>query len=377
MTMQNNSDSPHWQATPSGKPRARSLGLSFTGRPGSYNAITDVAGVAVGYKTLIYGEGPLVVGRGPVRTGVTAILPRSGDPTPCFAGTHSFNGNGEMSGTLWIDEAGELQTPITITNTHSCGVTRDATLRWMRDAGLANSQAWGLPVAAETYDGDLNDINGFHVTAEHTIEALDSAAGGAIEMGSIGGGTGMCTYEFKAGSASASRIVTIDEAEFTVGVFVQSNFGLRKELTVTGVPVGRYLTEGTFRDKGSGSIIAIIATDAPLMPHQLKRLARRVPIGLARTGTVGHDSSGDIFLAFSTANRHALSQQGNKTRNIDYLPEFTLDALFEGVAMSVEEAVIDSMIVNQSMTGANNLTVEAIDHQQLLSILQKFNAPRE
>jgi D-aminopeptidase len=362
----------YWHSTPSGKTRSRGLGLEFNGTPGIYNSITDVQDVAVGYTTLISGDGKLITGRGPIRTGVTAIFPRHQDITPCMAGTFSFNGNGEMSGTLWIDEAGELQTPITITNTHSCGVTRDATLQWMAQQKIANTQAWGLPVSAETYDGDLNDINGFHVTAQHTFDALNSAAGGPIEMGSVGGGTGMCTYEFKAGSASASRLVSIDGKSFTLGAFVQSNFGLRNELMINGVPVGKHLTDDVFRSKGMGSIIAIIATDAPLLPHQLKRLARRVPMGLAKTGTIGHHSSGDIFLAFSTANRDALSGEESKTRTIEYLPDACLDNLFLAVAESIEEAVIDSMIANEDMTGANNLCVRALPHDQLLEIMRKY-----
>ena len=359
--------------TPSGKIRSRGLGLQFSGTPGIYNSITDVDDVAVGYTTLISGHGALIPGQGPVRTGVTAIVPRLHDATPCMAGSFSFNGNGEMTGTLWIDEAGELQTPITITNTHSCGVTRDATLQWMTQQNLDNVQEWGLPVAAETYDGELNDINGFHVTSQHTIDALNNAVNGPIEMGSVGGGTGMSTYEFKAGSASASRLATIDNQPFTLGIFVQSNFGLRNELVINGVPVGKHLTGGEFRSRGMGSIIAIIATDAPLLPHQLKRLARRVPIGLARTGTVGHHSSGDIFLAFSTANKKALSNNTTKTRSITYLPDASLDTLFTAVAQTTEEAVIDSMIANESMTGANGLCVNALPHDELLNIMQQYN----
>ncbi len=364
--------SSHWFNTPAGKVRARSFGLPFPGTPGTFNAITDVAGVEVGYETLIAGSGPLIRGQGPVRTGVTAILPRGREGTPCLAGTYSFNGNGEMTGTLWIDEAGELQSPITITNTHSCGVTRDATLRWMVEKNTGSGQDWGLPVAAETYDGELNDINGFHVTAEHTHAALENAASGPIEIGSVGGGTGMSTYEFKAGSSTASRLITVGGQQYTLGVFVQSNFGLRHELTVLGVPVGKHLTGNEFRSKGSGSIIAIIATDAPLMPHQLKRLARRVPVGLARTGTVGHNSSGDIFLAFSTANKEVLNQDGAGVRNLRYLPEYTLDPLFGAVAEVVEEAVIDSMIANENMTGANDLTVVALPHDQLMSLMKRY-----
>ena len=280
--------SPHWQATPSGLIRARGLGIPFDGEPGPFNAITDVEGVEVGYETLIRGDGRLVVGEGPVRTGVTAILPRgrAGAAVPCAAGAFSLNGNGEMTGLAWVEESGELQTPITLTNTHSCGVTRDATIAWMIARGAGTGQNWGLPVAAETYDGFINDINGFHVTAEHTFAALDAARGGPLEMGSIGGGTGMMTYEFKGGSASSSRIVEAAGGRFVVASFVQSNFGRRHELTVRGVPVGRRLSGGEFLSRGAGSIIAFVATDAPLMAHQLKRLARRVPLGLAGNVTL-------------------------------------------------------------------------------------------
>lgn len=363
--------SPHWLSTPEGKTRARGLGLPLPGTPGIYNAITDVAGVELGYCTLIEGSGKLVTGKGPIRTGVTAILPRGRDMTPCFAGCFCFNGNGEMTGTLWIDEIGELQTPITITNTHSCGVARDATIQWLVDQSCERAWDWGLPVAAETYDGELNDINGFHVTAQHVIDALDNAVNGPVEMGSVGGGTGMCTYEFKAGSASASRVIQIGNENFTLGAFVQSNFGLRHELTVLGVPVGKYLKGGEMRSNGAGSIIAIVATDAPLMPHQLKRLSRRVPIGLARTGTVGHHSSGDIFLAFSTANRDSLSNQSDQSRTVSYLPESCLDVLFEAVVQSIEEAVIDAMVANESMTGANELLVRALPHGELIELLKR------
>jgi L-aminopeptidase/D-esterase-like protein len=357
--------------TASKRPRARDLGIRFPGVPGTWNAITDVVGVEVGYSTIIHGEGDLIQGQGPVRTGVTAILPRARDWVPCFAGCSSFNGNGEMTGTLWIEETGELHTPITITNPHSCGVARDATLRWMIENNYGGNQAWGLPVAAETYDGDLNDINGFHVTNQHVFDALNSATSGAIDLGSVGGGTGMCTYEFKAGSGSSSRLVDIGGIGYTLGTFVQSNFGLREELVVSGLAVGKELKGGEFRSQGSGSIIAVIATDAPLMPHQLKRLARRVPIGLARTGTIGHHSSGDIFLAFSSANKKALGDENKEVRDIQYLSEDKIDPLFHCVAQTIEEAVIDSMIVNSAMTGVNDLTVHALPHTQLLKLLEK------
>lgn len=346
-----------------GKHRARGLGIKVAGEPGPLNAITDVADIEVGYTTLIDGTD--------IRTGVTAILPRGRDGAsiPCMAGTYSLNGNGEMTGTIWIEEAGELQTPITITNTASCGVTRDATLKWLVKNNIGTGQDWGLPVAAETYDGDLNDINGFHVKDHHVLAAFDAATSGAFEFGSVGGGTGMITYEFKAGSASASRVVSVAGKHYTLGIFVQSNFGLRHELTVLGVPVGRELTGGECRSKGSGSIIAIIATDAPLLPHQCKRLARRVPLGLARTGTIAHNSSGDIFLAFSTANKNALQSGG--IRHLNALADSEMDPLFEAVVQTTEEAVLDAMICNDDMSGRNGLTVRALPHDDLLVLLKK------
>jgi len=352
--------------------RGRALGLPFQGRAGAFNAITDVSGVEVGTVTLISGDGALKVGHGPVRTGVTAILPRGREKAhvPCAAGSYSLNGNGEMTGLAWIEEAGELQTPITITNTHSCGVTRDATIRWLVSRGVGTGQDWGLPVAAETYDGDLNDINGFHVTAEHTLAALDAARSGPVEMGSVGGGTGMLTYDFKAGNGSASRLVEIAGQRFTLGVFVQSNFGRREDLTVLGVPVGQHLTQGKLRGKEQGSIIAIVATDAPLLPHQLKRLARRVPLGLARTGTVANNSSGDIFLAFSTANEPAFARRSGVSA-YDALGNGEMDALFRATVEATEEAVIDSMLMAETMTGRDGNTAVALPVDDLMALMRR------
>ncbi len=353
--------------------RGRDLGLPFPGTPGTWNAITDVAGVEVGQVTLISGEGPLKVGEGPVRTGVTAILPRGRDGAhvPCAAGYHSLNGNGEMTGVVWIEESGELQTPITITNTHSCGVTRDATIRWLVKRGVGTGQDWGLPVAAETYDGDLNDINGFHVTAEHTMDALDAARSGPVAMGSVGGGTGMLTYDFKAGNGSASRIVEIAGERYTLGVFVQSNFGRREDFTVLGVPVGRHISDGKLRGKEQGSIIAIVATDAPLMAHQLKRLARRVPLGLARTGTVGNNSSGDIFLAFSTANAPAFAARSGLT-HMTALGNADIDGLFLATVEATEEAVIDAMLMAETMAGRDGNTAVALPADRLLELMHRY-----
>jgi L-aminopeptidase/D-esterase-like protein len=346
------------------KIRGRELGLPFPGVPGAFNAITDVPGVEVGTVTLILGTD--------VRTGVTAILPRGRAKAhvPCAAGSYSFNGNGEMTGLAWIEEAGELQTPITITNTNSCGVTRDATLQWLVKNKIGTGQDWGLPVSAETYDGDLNDINGFHVTAAHAMQALDNAKGGAVEMGSVGGGTGMITYDFKAGNGSSSRRVQIGGESFTLSVFVQSNFGRRQDLVVLGVPVGQHILRDQLRGKDQGSVIAIVATDAPLQAHQLKRLARRVPIGLARTGTIGTNSSGDIFLAFSTANEKSFSERN--IRNASYVSNDAVDGLFRAVVGATEEAVLDSMICNETMVGRNGNTSIALPHDQLMEIMRRY-----
>jgi L-aminopeptidase/D-esterase-like protein len=303
---------------------------------------------------------------------VTAILPRGRAKAdiPCAAGYYSLNGNGEMTGILWIEESGELQTPITITNTHSCGVARDATIKWLVRHGIGAGQDWGLPVAAETFDGELNDINGFHLKDEHVLEALDKAAGGALELGSVGGGTGMICYDFKGGNGTSSRLADIGGRSFTVGVFVQANFGMRHELTVLGVAVGRRITGGELRSKPQGSIIAIVATDAPLMPHQLKRLARRVPLGMARTGAIGHNGSGDIFLAFSTANEAAYAPTAPTVRALEALSTEAMDPLFEATVEATEEAIIDSMVANATMTGRDGNTSIALPHDKLMQVMQ-------
>ncbi len=361
-------------ATPSNKPRARALDVPFDGTPGPNNAITDVAGVEVGYATIIKGIGPLVVGQGPVRTGVTAILPRglAGVATPVFAGCFSLNGNGEFTGTLWVEESGQCQGPITITNTHSCGLARDATVRWLVEHHPGLVERWVLPVTGETYDGELNDINGFHISDEHVFEAIDGARPGPIELGSVGGGTGMICYDFKGGSGSASRVVEIAGSAFTVGAFVQANFGLRHELVVAGVPVGRYITGGEVRSAPNGSVIAVAATDAPLLPHQLKRLARRIGLGIARSGSVSHNGSGDIFLTFSIANAGAL-EAGDSVREAAFLPNHALDPLFTAVVQATDEAVIDSMVANEPMTGRDGLVVRALPHDELQRVLESHS----
>ena len=365
------------QTTPLGRPRARALGIPLDGETGANNAITDVPGVLIGYTTLIEGSGPLVIGRGPIRTGVTAILPRGreGAANAVHAGSFSLNGNGELTGTLWIEETGRCSGPITITNTHSCGVARDASIRWMATnvPGFTDGEEpnWALPVAGETYDGYLNDINGFHVTAEHVSQAIDTATDGPIEEGSVGGGTGMICYEFKGGSGTASRVASHDGHRYTVGAFVQSNFGRRDELVVAGVPVGRHLNEGPLPFSGGSSIIAIIATDAPLLPHQLKRLARRVALGVARTGTVSHNGSGDIFLAFTTANEAAIAATDGLPA-ASFVPEDRIDPLFTAVVQVIDEAILNSLVANETMVGRDERRVETLPHDSLRAVLKRY-----
>lgn len=359
-------------STPSGHPRARAFAIPFDGEPGAFNAITDVPGVSVGYTTLISGEGALNVGRGPVRTGVTAILPRpqADIARPCHAGYFSGNGNGELTGIHLVEEIGVFSLPITITNTHSLGVARDATLKWLaanRPEALA--AAWGLPVAGETYDGFLNDINGHHLTEDHVFAALDSALSGPIDEGSVGGGTGMSTFEFKAGSGTASRRVHWAGETFTLGVFVQSNFGKRRNLMIRGHRAGAELAEprlieGTPRAEKS-SIIAIVATDAPLLPHQLKRLARRVPLGIAWTGGLGYNSSGDIFLAFSTANGEAAVGRSGRLASLVAIPDADIDPFFDATVQAVEEAILNALVANADMTGRDGNFVPALPHDWL------------
>lgn len=352
-----------------GKTRARNLGIPFDGEPGEFNAITDVAGVEVGYTTLVRGDGALQRGQGPVRTGVTGILPRgrAHGTAPVFAATFALNGNGELTGSQWIEESGVCEGPITITNTHSCGLARDATIRWLVERFDDGFDRWILPVAGETFDGELNDINGFHVTEADVFQALDTARGGALELGSVGGGTGMICYEFKGGSGSASRWVEVAGHRYCVGTFVQANFGRRDELTIRGVPVGRHIRGDEVRSVPGGSIIAVVATDAPLLPHQLKRLARRVSLGVARTGTVSHNGSGDLFLAFSTANAKMLEQNAPHSE-AGFLSNDSLNPLFTAVVESTEEAIIDSMVINETMIGRDGLKVSALPHDRLVEL---------
>ncbi len=378
------------------RPRARDLGISplIGGTAGALDAITDVAGVEVGHTTLISGEGKLVRGQGPVRTGVTIVHPRGkASPDPVFGAWFTLNGNGEMTGTTWLQESGILEGPIGITNTHSVGVVRDAILEWQ--VARPGLQPWGLPVVAETYDGFLNDINGFHVKPSHAFAALDGARGGSVAEGNVGGGTGMVCLGFKGGIGTASRVLDADRGGYTVGVLVQCNFGRRPDLRVAGVPVGQEITDllpciastdpavrpqtprcATAKSAGGGesagemgSIIVVVATDAPLLPHQLKRIATRVALGVGRTGGMGGNSSGDIFVAFSTANARTGSSE--VVSNVAMLPNTKMDALFAATVQATEEAITNAMLAAETMTGADGARVEALPHDRLLAALRK------
>jgi D-aminopeptidase len=366
------------------KPRARDLGVPFDGTPGSHNAITDVSGIEVGHSTLITGDGELQVGVGPVRTGVTAIFPRGRDALePVFAGWFAQNGNGEMTGTTWVEESGFLEGPVMITNTHSVGTVRDSVIAWQ-----IKSQArlrlnsfkdgfWSLPVVGETYDGYLNDINGFHVKEEHVFEALDSARSGPVVEGNVGGGTGMICFQFKGGLGTASRKLADEAGGYAVGVLAQCNFGLRTQLLVAGVPVGKEIPEdmpGPAQvDAGrgdTGSIIIVVATNAPLLPHQLKRIARRATMGLARTGSIAGNSSGDIFIAFSTANPRAAE---GTVAQVEMLDNNAISPLFEATVQATEEAIINAIVAADTMVGRDNHRVTALPHDKLRDVLRKYH----
>jgi L-aminopeptidase/D-esterase-like protein len=377
------------------KPRARDLGIPFDGATGPLDAITDVPGVEVGQVTLIAGEGRLVVGKGPVRTGVTAIFPRGRrSPDAVFAAQAALNGNGEMTGTHWLRESGFLWGPVMLTNTLSVGVVRDALIEW------TNRQGWdhflfALPVVAETWDGGLNDIDGFHVRKEHVFQALDRAAPGPVAEGNVGGGTGMVCHQFKGGIGTASRRLTAEQGGYTIGVLVQCNYGRRRRLSVLGAPVGREITDlmpcstlaagGSERfpscaradagapgrdGDGSGSIIVVIATDAPLLPHQLERLARRAGLGVGRMGGLGEDSSGDLFLAFSTANPGASVDTG--TVRLTMLPNDRINPVFEAVVGATEEAIVNALLAAETMTGANGNRVFALPAERLVAAMKKY-----
>jgi D-aminopeptidase len=375
--------------------RARELGVSalIGGQPGALDAITDVKGVEVGHTTLIEGEGRLVVGKGPIRTGVTVIHPRGkSSADPVFGAWFTLNGNGEMTGTTWLEESGILEGPVGITNTHSVGVVRDAILEWQ--VSRPGLQPWGLPVVAETYDGGLNDINGFHVKPSHVTSALDGASGAAVTEGNVGGGTGMTCLGFKGGIGTASRVLATNAGGYTVGVLVQCNFGARQDLRVAGVPIGEEITElrpcvalddpnvrpktprcgkepnqSVPRDEDQGSIIVVVATDAPLLPHQLKRIATRVALGVARTGGFGGNSSGDIFLAFSTANPRTAGAEG--VQRVEMIPNAAMNALFYGTVQATEEAILNAMLAATTMTGADGLRIYALPQDRMLAALRK------
>ena len=363
------------------KPRARDLGVPFDGNPGPLNAITDVSGVLVGHTTLVSGDGKLQVGKGPVRTGVTAVLPRGKNSMndAVMAGWWSLNGNGEMTGTTWVEESGFLEGPVMITNTHSVGVVRDAVIQWRVAHGQPDPTGywWSLPVVAETWDGWLNDINGFHVTKEDAFHAIDTAQSGPVEEGNVGGGTGMICNEFKGGIGTSSRRFQIKGENYTVGVLVQCNYGVRQNLRIAGVPVGREIPEdpayasASFQGQDRGSIIVVVATDVPLVSHQLKRLARRVALGLGRDGSISGNGSGDIFIAFSTANPN--SESADHVVDLKMLPNDLIEPVFSSTVQATEEAVINAMIAAETMTGINNHRVIALPHDKLRAILQKYN----
>jgi L-aminopeptidase/D-esterase-like protein len=356
------------------RPRARDLGVPFEGSPGPSNGITDVAGVEVGHTTLISGEGKLEVGRGPIRTGVTAVLPRgkSSINDAVFAGWFSQNGNGEMTGTTWVEESGFLEGPILLTNTHSVGVVRDATIAWRVKQGGPDASGywWSLPVVAETYDGWLNDVNGFHVRPEHVFQALSGASGHPVGEGSVGGGTGLECYEFKGGVGTSSRRLVAKEGGYTVGVLVECNCGRRSQLRIAGVPIGLEIPKQSSK-ADDGSIIIVIATDAPLLPHQLKRLSRRATMGLARTGSTSGNGSGDIFIAFSTANPGVWAAR--EPTQVMALPNDSMNSLFEATVQATEEAIVDAMVAADTMTGADGHRVAGLPHDKLKEILRKYN----
>lgn len=363
------------------KPRARDIGIPFDGVTGKNNAITDVSGVEVGYSTIISGQGKNILGKGPVRTGVTAILPRGRNNNPVYANWYSLNGNGEMTGTTWITESGFLETPIMITNTNSVGVVRDAVLKWFVDKRWYKEDFWyTYPVVAETYDGFLNDIYGFHVKEENAYEALNTASSGQIKEGNIGGGTGMRCLGFKGGTGTASRVFKIKESTYTLGVLVQSNFGAKRNLTIAGVPVGQELKDTlnyefkaapSYRKEGDGSIIVVVATDAPLLPHQLKRITARVAIGVGKVGGRGENGSGDIFIAFSTANTNAFNRE--ETKQVEQISNDQINPLFDATVQAVEEAIINAMVAADTMEGINGNKAYGLPHKKVISILKQYN----
>ena len=359
------------------KPRARDLGIPFEGTPGQNNAITDVKGVEVGFKTLISGSGKLIPGKGPVRTGVTAIFPKGkGSLDRVFAAWFTLNGNGEMTGTTWIAESGGLGSPILITNTHSVGVVRDAVIEWhlkrMKPGSYDGDVS--LPVVAETWDGFLNDINGFHVTKQDAFDAMESAKSGPVSEGNVGGGTGMIAHGFKGGTGTSSRKLDANLGGYTLGVLVQANYGRRSSLQIAGVPVGKEITdlmsqEGK-KDTDQGSIIVVVATDAPLLPHQLERVVKRVSLGIGLMGGTGGNSSGDIFIAFSTANPEVTKNEG--IAHLEMLPNDQINPLFQAAIEATSEAIVNAMVAAETMEGVNGNKVYAIPHDRLVAALKKY-----
>ncbi len=358
--------------------RARDLGVPFDGTPGPLNAITDVAGVEVGHKTIITGSGKLVRGRGPVRTGVTAILPRGRTYDPVFAGWHALNGNGEMTGTTWITESGFLEGPVLITNTHSVGVVHDAVIEWQVKHKFYEALPgepdvfWSLPVVAETWDGDLNDINGFHVTKKDAFDALDAAKSGPVAEGNVGGGTGMITHEFKGGVGTSSRVLAKDHGGYVVGALVQSNYGIRKTMRIAGVPIMDEIPDllpGVPQAEERGSIIVVVATDAPLLPHQLRRVAQRASLALGRMGSYASNGSGDIFIAFSTANSKAAYRLEKQA--VEFLPNDALGPVFLAAVEATEEAIVNALVAAETMTGINGYTAHELPHDRLQAALRK------
>lgn len=361
-----------------GQPRARDLSIPFDGVPGLYNSITDVPGIEVGYKTLISGSGKLQYGKGPIRTGVTVILPKGKSNTSYPAAWFSLNGDGEMTGLPYIEDYGMGSGPIGITNTNSVGVVRDAIGEWSFKKfsnGAMVDFAFGLPVVGETWDGALNDINGFHVQKEQVWEALDSARSGKIQEGNVGGGTGMVLYGFKGGSGTSSRVFTLDSVQYSLGVFVQANFGRRSELTISGVPVGKEIQDKKAivneMQRKDGSIIAIVATNAPLLPGQLKLVAKRVSHGIARTGTYSHNGSGEIFLALSTATPEYNKESTEESWKV--IPKWSMDPVFKATVEATEEAIINVLIAAQDMEGINGNKLFAIPHERLRQVMKKYN----
>ncbi len=362
-------------------PRARDLGIPFEGKPGKLDAITDVVGIEIGHTTLISGNGKLQRGIGPIRTGVTAILPRGrNDSTPVFASSFSQNGNGEMTGVAWVEESGFAEGPILLTNTHSVGLARDASIKWQIQRAERTSKPfplWSLPIVAETWDGFLNDINGFHVKENDVFAALDSAHGGPLDEGSVGGGTGMVCYGFKGGIGTSSRLIEIEGLPYAIGVLVQCNCGRRTQLTIAGIPVGREITgeipyaqNAPWIGQDVGSIIIIVATDAPLLPHQLRRLTKRATMGLARTGSTSGNGSGDLFLAFSTANK-LTAEKG--VGDVKVLANDSMNPIFQATVEATEEAIVNAMIAGNTMVGVDDRKVIALPHDDLVDLLKKYN----